>query len=67
MCFQLGKYYKHTTGYCLHIVGALETTMWGLTLIAETTGNKLIAVGRDEASAVNYSEITKEEWMRYFS
>lgn len=36
MRFEIGKYYKHTTGNMLHILGELDTTMYGAkALIAE--------------------------------
>lgn len=67
MKFEIGKYYKHTTGSMLHIVSAAKTTMWGWTTIAETNKSELIAVGSDESAAVNYTEIKEEEWMTAFS
>lgn len=68
MKFEIGKFYKHTTGDCLHILCEIETTMYGNTLLAEQRGGEenFIAVGRGEDSAVNYHEITKEEWLVEF-
>lgn len=70
MKFELGKFYKHTTGRTLSIVGLAETTMWGRTFVGEEIKNEgmsiLIAVGNCEDNAVNYIEITKEEWMKNF-
>ena len=67
MKFEIGKYYRHTTGFSLAIIGELETTLYGKALIAEGTDGQLRAVGREEASAENYKEITKEEWLKNFS
>lgn len=68
MVFEIGNYYKHSTGSILHIIGELETTMYGMSLMAEVGGEgKIIAVGKDKSSAVNYRKITKEEWDKCFS
>jgi len=48
-----------------------DTTLWGRPLIAEQVGKQysgLVPVGTDsEDYAVNYTEISKEEWMEHFS
>jgi len=71
MVFEIGKFYKHTTGSMLHIISAGKTTLYGWTHIAEQTGvnayETFLAVGVDEDSAVNYTEISEEEWMKAFS
>ena len=69
MKFELGKYYKHNTGEELHIVGIVETTLYGLGYAAETTTtpHELKVVGMREDHATNYFEITKEQWMKNFS
>lgn len=71
MTFELGKYYKHPTGSMLHVITAAETTLYGWTLIAEQTGvnayETFLAVGADESSVVNYTEISEEEWKKAFS
>lgn len=68
MIFEIGKYYEHTTGRQLAILGELETTMFGKCLIAEQNdGPNFISVGRDSTSADNYHEISKEKWMKNFS
>lgn len=66
--FEIGKYYRHTTGEEIAILGRLKTTKFGECLIAES--NKSInfkAVGEEEGAAVNWKEITKEQWMKNFS
>lgn len=71
MKFEVGKFYKHTTGHCIAILCEQETTMYGKTLLAEHTLppqiGDFMAVGSDESSAANYHEITKGEWMENFS
>lgn len=71
MRFEIGKYYKHTTGSMLHIISAGKTTLYGWTHIAEQAGvnayETFLAIGMDEDSAVNYTEIGEEEWMKAFS
>jgi hypothetical protein len=71
MVFEIGKYYKHTTGTYLHVLCEQETTMYGNTLIAECAGYKVadnfIAVGRDTAATANWQETTREDWMKNFS
>lgn len=65
MIFETGKYYKHTTGLCMSVLDRLNTTMWGLALIAEQSNGKLLAV--DENYTDNWFEISREEWMSNFS
>lgn len=68
MIFELDKYYRHTTGYEIHILCEGETTLRGKGLIAETNGKEeLTIVGNKEENAINFIEITKEEWMKNFS
>jgi hypothetical protein len=71
MVFEIGKYYKHTTGNMLHIITAAKTTLYGWTHIAEQVGinhcGTFLAVGFDESASVNYTEIKEDEWMKAFS
>jgi hypothetical protein len=72
MKFKIGKFYKHTCGSMMAIVGEAQTTMWGNCLVAEEASSgenhqMLKPVGRDETAAVNWTEIKKEEWMKNFS
>lgn len=62
MKFELGKYYQHTTGSKLYICGLGETIIYGSCLVGEDEHGDLIAVGKSEENAVNYSEITKEQF-----
>jgi hypothetical protein len=68
MQFEIGKYYTHPSGEQMSIVGEVETTLYGKCLIAESSGYAdLKPVGKDESSAENWAEISKEEWMKNFS
>jgi hypothetical protein len=66
MVFEVGKCYRHTTGFEISIVAEIETVMYGSCLVAEDAYGELHPFGKREDNAVNYSEITKEEWMRNF-
>ena len=66
MAFEVGKYYKHTTGYMLHTLFTVETMMYGFSLIAEESGTGAFRpLGTDEDSATNWVEINKKEWNDY--
>lgn len=68
MIFEIGKQYIHTTGEQMSIVGEVETTLYGTCLIAESSNDaNLKPVGKGESYAENWTEITKEEWMKNFS
>ena len=63
MQFEIGKYYKHSGGKRLHIVGVAKTYSYGWTLVGEEMGyDNLLPVGSSESNAENYIEITEEEW-----
>lgn len=70
MQFEIGKYYKHTTGYhMLHVLVEIDTTVYGRTKLAEIVGignERLVAVGDNESDAANYVEANEEEWMKKF-
>lgn len=70
MRFEIGKYYKHTTGTMLHIITAAKTTLYGWTHIAESingSGKSFMAVGFDTNASTNFSEISEDEWMKAFT
>ncbi len=68
MIFQIGKFYEHSAGMQMAIVGEVLTTMYGNTLIAECSNcGDFRPVGRDESATQNWSEITKGKWLRNFS
>lgn len=63
MKFEVGKYYKHSSGALLHIIGEVDSTMYGHCLVGEGTWNyNLLPVGMNESNAMNYEEINKSEW-----
>lgn len=67
MKFKVGKFYKHTDGTKLAIICKADTTMFGETLLAEQSNtSEFIAVGSGKEDAVNYTEITKVEWLESF-
>ena len=63
MKFELGKYYQHTTGMKLHICGLSDTYYHGRCFVGENNKGELLPVGSDEASAVNFHEISKEQFI----
>lgn len=72
MRFEIGKCYRHTTGLEMKVIGELTTVMWGEpTLIAEQNApfrmTELVPIGRDESSAVNWVEISEDEFMKSYS
>ena len=64
--FEVGKYYKHTTGDMLHILQYVDTTLYGRCLLAENEFGKLEAVGDQKDNAVNYKEIDSKEYYENF-
>ncbi len=68
MLFEIGKYYKHSSGGMMHIVGEVKTTMYGKCLVAETTEHyDLKPVGRNKSATENWVESNEQEWMTNFS
>lgn len=65
--FELGKYYEHTTGSMIHIICEADTTIYGKSLIAETSNGMFLPIGKNKENAVNFKEITKEKWMEIFN
>lgn len=64
MIFEVGKYYRHTTGNMLHAICEVETAIYGETIIAETPFGDFRPIGNTDECAVNWAEIPKEEWDR---
>ena len=62
MRFELGKYYAHTTGDKLYICGLCDTKIYGRCLMGENRNGDFIPVGQDKDSAVNWHEISEEEF-----
>jgi len=69
MIFEVGKFYQHTTGEQLSVICETNTTLYGNNvLIAESNQSmNFKPLERDESFAVNWHEITKDEWMKNFS
>lgn len=67
MIFEIGKYYKHSNGELLHIIGEVTSTRYGHCLVGESTWNyDLLPIGMAESNAMNYEEIDKSEWGKYW-
>ena len=64
--FELGKCYKHNGGGAMYICGVADSIMWGITFIAEERGNQNLTpvAMNSKDSAVNWFEITKEEFIK---
>ena len=68
MGFEIGKYYQHTGGKMISVIGEVITTAYGKTLVAECNSmSNLMPVGRDGDAMQNWSEITKGKWLSNFS
>jgi len=68
MKFEVGKYYSHPGGGMMHVIGGLQTTLYGGCLVAEETrSGNLKPIGQDEDAAQNWEESTEDEWMKNFS
>lgn len=67
MRFEVGKAYRHSGGGEILILGKLNTFVHGDALIAEEASGHLVPVGADATHAVNWKEITLEEWNKNFS
>lgn len=67
--FEIGKCYRHVGSRIdMYILGELETTLYGRTLVAERSDScDLMCVGSDYTSAQNWMEIPYSEWMKNFS
>ena len=58
MKFEIGKYYQHSQGQVIHIVGRLPTFFYGEGLVSEGDDGNLSRIGEDEDSAVNWKEVS---------
>ncbi|MCP4624483.1 MAG: hypothetical protein GY850_13290 [bacterium] len=68
MKFEVGKFYKHSSGSMMHIIGGLQTTLYGGCLVAEESDSgSLQPIGQDTGSTQNWKETTREKWMQNFS
>lgn len=64
MKFELGKYYQHSSGETIHIVGSVKTYIHGWCYVAEVSGeSNLRPVGyTDDGYAQNWTEIGEEDY-----
>ncbi len=68
MQFEVGKFYRMTTGHCMAILGAVRTTTYGWTLVAEEWGSgQLKPVGQGAEYTDNWKETSEEYWLSGFS
>lgn len=66
--FKVGKYYKHSSGKMMHIVGSCKTTKYGWRLVGECSEESYLQpVGQGKDNAENWEEINEDEWMSNFS
>ena len=64
MRFEVGKFYRHTSGSApFHVLTQVDnSTAYLNPLIAEDTEGVLHAIGRDEAATVNHIEMRPEDY-----
>ena len=66
--FEIGKYYRHSSGKEIAILGEVDTTMYGKVFVAESNReSNLRPVGQSNDHARDWVEISKEEWMKNFN
>ena len=67
MRFEIGKVYTHSAGEMVMIVGEVETTLYGKTLVAESICvTHLKAFGDDEDATQNWSEVPLSVWWKHW-
>ena len=67
--FEVGKYYQHSAGRYISIVGEVKTDCWGDTLVieeADHTGHAISCIDKDSERKENWTEIGRAEWMKNF-
>jgi hypothetical protein len=66
--FKIGRYYRHSGGGCMHIIGAVKTTLYNWVLVAEDGAARLKPVGfEDEGYTQNWYETTEKDWLTEFN
>lgn len=65
MKFELGKYYEHTSGAKYYIAGVMDSIFYGMCFIGEDDRGGFDPVGSTADNALNYKEITKEQFLGY--
>ncbi len=68
MKFTLGGYYRHPTGRMIHVLAECLTDLYGNSFLAESSDvfQPITAVGKGESFTVNWTPITREEWMTQY-
>lgn len=59
--FEIGKSYKHTSGAKLHIVGMVQTHIYGLCLVGEDEEGQLKPIGIDRGATENWTKIKNND------
>ena len=62
MGFKIGKFYQHESGRKIYICGCVNSLTYGLTFIAERSDDRFYAVGMKPENAVNWHEITQDDY-----
>ena len=65
-CFELGKYYRHSSGKDLYICGLATPKVYGSGFVAEYPNGTYSIVGTNPKNASGWIEITKEEYLKNF-
>ena len=68
MKFEIGKCYRHKSGEEMKIIGAAQSSCYGITLVGESNRSpNFTPIGWDSDSfAENWIEISNEEWEKNF-
>jgi hypothetical protein len=62
--FEIGKFYRHTTGFEIAILGCINTIVFGEMLLAEQNDSPyFITVGSEGEYTIGFIEISRDEWM----
>jgi len=67
--FIKGKFYQHTGGRCITVVGEVETYKWGVMFVveeADKTGHGISCIDKTAEKNDNWTEIGKAEFMQNF-
>ena len=57
MKFEIGKYYQHTSGTIMNIIGPVKTFFYGDGLLSESDDGSLMAVGQSEDATINWHKV----------
>ena len=67
MKFEVGKCYEHNSGRRMHVVTEAELDCYiSPCLIAERDDGELMPIDTDSEAAINWYEITRNEWLNTF-